>query len=133
MIFDTSYGKTCNLIIFLQVIKVTRGINCSIHTEVHSKRKRSGQRSIIKFLCRQDLTRDVPSQAPDGGQNSSFFHPARRRGRIRKPAVIVRANLDDDADDDAFPLPTTQRVKFSYLSSPFLNQTWWNSREEDEN
>lgn len=93
-----------------------------IYTEVRSKRKRKiSKRSIIKFLCRQDLTRDVPSQAPDGGQNSSFFHPARRRGRIRKPAVIVRANLDDDADDDAFPLPTIQRVKFSYLSSSFLN------------
>lgn len=97
------------------------------------ERFRSGQRPIIKFLCRQDLTRDVPSQAPDGGQNSSFFHPARRRGRIRKPAVIVRANLDDDADDDAFPLPTIQRVKFSYLSSSFLDKTWRNSREEDEN
>lgn len=46
------------------------------------------------------LTRDAPSQAPRGGQNSSFFRRASRRGRIRKPAVIVRATLNDDAATD---------------------------------
>ena len=58
------------------------------------------RRPIVKFLYRQHLTRNVASQAPGAGQNSSFFHRVARRDRIRKPAVIVRATLNDDADDD---------------------------------